>query len=299
MNILRVVVDNSAELLATGSFGAGALIRVEYSTDSGANYSALTTAALVSGTTIYTVYHQAGTTTTVYRSRYSDSGGTLFSEYSDPFSATTLPQDYTTLPAVKNRIGITDTTDDGLLETLVSETNSWLEGEIGFPVGPITSVARTFDADRVICDSRGRSVLRVYPWGCRAITVVTTTDGTDGTVTTRTASDVVIRPHDHERETGWPGFDLVVKDSASWRWPQTGMDVISVTATWGWASIPVELRSIATRVAIAAFRARGAGSGRTFAIGEDITSVASEELSAADWWTVGKYHSLTLAKTDG
>jgi hypothetical protein len=299
LNVLRLTVDNPDELLNASAYSAGALLRVEYSTDGGSNFSALTTTAIVTLTTAYTLYHQAGDSTTLYRSRYSNSGATIFSEYSATFSATTAPVEYATLPLVKLRLNIpdNDTASDGIIQTIVEEVNAWLEGEIGFTVGPVASATRTFDG-RLVRIINGLSDLPVYPWGVRAVSAVSTTDGTGGITTVQTASDVVIRPHDHEREPGWPGFDLVVKDGATWMWPMSGLDVISITATWGWAVVPTELKSIGTRVAIAAFRARGAGSGRTFAIGEDISGVAAEQLSAADWAVIAKYSTLKLAKSD-
>ena len=45
-------------------------------------------------------------------------------------------------------------------------------------------------------------------------------------------------------------------------------------------------------VAAGALRGRGAGSGRTFAMGDDIEGLAAEELSGADWNTINKYRNL-------
>lgn len=286
MNILRIEVENSAELLNASAYDAGALIKLEYSTD-GTNYSVLSSTAIVSGTSLYTLYHAAGTTTTLYRTRYSNSGGTIFSEYSDAFSATTAPIEYATLALVKNRIGITDTTDDSIIEVITGEANDWLEGRIGFPVGPTASEARTFDGSAV----RG-GILPVYPYGVRTVSVVKTTDGTDGTQTTQTLADVLVRPHAHERTPGWPAFELWVKDSADWSWPTTGYDVIEITATWGWAIVPPELVSIATRIAVAAYRNRGQGTSRETFVGADVDGIAAEEMTASDWRTIGKYQSL-------
>lgn len=200
-------------------------------------------------------------------------------------------QAYCTATTIKARIGITDSTDDTILGTIATQVCGWLEGKIGFPVGPIASVERKFDGSAVRWTQDG-CYLAVYPWGCRDITVVKTASATDGSYTTQTLTDVVVRPHDHERNTDWPGFELWVKDTASWSWPTYGFDVIAITATWGWAAIPDDLKSIAERVGVAAFRARGAGSGRTFSMGEDIDGLASEELSGADWGTIDKYQNL-------
>lgn len=201
-----------------------------------------------------------------------------------------MAQSYTSNAAVKTRLSITDTTDDALFTTITAQVNEWLEEKIGFPVGPITSEERLFDGAAVKNDGY---CLPIYPWGVRAVTAVRTATETDGSYTTRTASDVVIRPHSHERETGWPGMELWVKDNASWQFPTYGMDVIGITATWGWAAIPETLVAIATRLAVALYRGRGYGSGQTYAVGQDdVAAVAAEELSASDWRTIFKYQNL-------
>ena len=201
-------------------------------------------------------------------------------------------QSYTTSTTIKARVGITDATDDTIIGTLAGQVNSWVEGRIGFPVGPITSEARLFDGDAIRQDHTGTPYLAVAPWGCRSISAVRTADATDGTYTSRTAGDVVIRPHTHERETDWPGFRLYVKDTASWSWNTGGYDVNEVTATWGWAAIPDELKAIADKLGVAAFRGRAHGSGSTFSVGAEVEQIAAEELTASDWRTIGKYADL-------
>lgn len=203
-------------------------------------------------------------------------------------------QAYTAKAAVKTRLGITDVTDDTLLDTITSQVCSWLEGKIGFPVGPVSSEERLFDGAMVRwCSEHDSWSLPVYPWGIRAITAVRTSTDDGASYTTQTASDVLIRPHSHERETDWPGFDLHVKSTVSWSWITSGFDSNGVTATWGWAAIPDELKAIADKIAIAMYRGRGYGSGQSYAVAEDaVASVAAEELSATDWRTIAKYESL-------
>lgn len=204
-------------------------------------------------------------------------------------------QTYTSSTTIKARLGITDSTDDTLLGVIAGQVNSWLEERIGFPVGPITSEERLFDGSALLYDEHGIMYLNFAPFGCRAITAVRTADTTGGSYTTQTASDVVLRPHAHERKTDWPAFRGYVKDSAAWDWTRGGYDTNGVTATWGWAAIPAELSAIADKIAIAMFRGRGYGSGQAYAVGEDaVGSVAAEELSATDWRTIGEYQSLKM-----
>ena len=286
MQIVRALVENPDELLNSSAFGTGAKVRLESSSD-GTTYAEESTQTIVTATTIYTFYDTDGTSATYYRIRYSNTGGTVFSDYSDVFQVVSAPVEYATLHSVKNRLAITNTSDDSVIEQIVNESNDWLEGRIGFSVGPIASELRLFDGDRV-----RNGILPVYPWGVRTVSAVRTADSTGGSYTSRTASDVVVRPHSHERTSGWPGFELWVKDTASWSFPTAGLDVIEITATWGWATVPRELVSIATRVAIAAFKGRSHGTGAVYMVGGDVDGIAAEEMTATDWKTIGKYANL-------
>ena len=79
---LSVTVANTAELLATQAYGAGALLRWESAATLGGIYTEGGTVPLVSGTSLYDVWDPAGTATTFYRTRVSDAAGSTFSAYS-------------------------------------------------------------------------------------------------------------------------------------------------------------------------------------------------------------------------
>jgi hypothetical protein len=79
---LEVTVENTAELLATPAYGAGALLCPEWCATQTGTFAALTPIPLVSGTSLYDVWHSAGILGTWYRTRISDAGGTTFSAYS-------------------------------------------------------------------------------------------------------------------------------------------------------------------------------------------------------------------------
>ena len=86
MQKITVTVANPADILAVGAFGAGALIRWESAATSSGTWTEGGTVPIVSGTTVYAIWDGSGSAGTWYRTRYSDSGGTLFSDYSAPFS---------------------------------------------------------------------------------------------------------------------------------------------------------------------------------------------------------------------
>lgn len=77
---LRVSLEpSSAELLTM--FGAGALIRWEYSADN-SSWSEGGTEAIVSGTEVYVIEYLAGTSATYLRSRYSKASPSVAADYS-------------------------------------------------------------------------------------------------------------------------------------------------------------------------------------------------------------------------
>lgn len=148
-NILKLLVENPDELLNTGAYGAGALIRVERSTTGGSGYAEIGTVALVGGQTIYTYYDQAGSTSSWYRTRYSNAGNTVDSDYSAEFQASdTSSADYCSLGEVKARLGVpdTDTSDDEVLLDLIGQVSGWIESFTGRAIRPIPAISTTLSS---------------------------------------------------------------------------------------------------------------------------------------------------------
>jgi hypothetical protein len=82
---LEIVVAETAELLAGGAYGPGALLRWESSATIGGSYVEGGTVALVADVALYDVWDPAGTAgVTWYRWRLSDAGATTFGAYSAP-----------------------------------------------------------------------------------------------------------------------------------------------------------------------------------------------------------------------
>lgn len=97
---LVVTVADTAELLATEAYGAGALLRWESSATVDGVYVEGGTEALVIGQFVYDVWDEAGTASTWYRTRISDAGGTEFSPYSSAFQPASS-QSYLTLAQLR------------------------------------------------------------------------------------------------------------------------------------------------------------------------------------------------------
>ncbi len=142
--------------------------------------------------------------------------------------------------------------------------NEIVEGYIGAPVGPAGTAARTYDGYNV-----NSFTLRI-PQGINSITLLETASTTGASFTTVTSGTYFLRPHDHERRTGWPAFEIQLSRTAGVYFPW-GYDTIRVTPGasdllgFGWPAIPEELKQIAIVLGTRMVQARQ--SGETLVIG--------------------------------
>lgn len=146
------VTTNPDVLLNTGMYAAGAVIRVQSATSSTGTFADIAgtpTATIVTATWSYTLYDPAGTSSTWYRTRYENSGGSRTSDWSTPFPAVgttnTATASYATVQGVKLRLGLTpsQTADDGLIQRYCDQVNSRIEGITGRILGPIPTFSTT------------------------------------------------------------------------------------------------------------------------------------------------------------
>lgn len=84
-NIIRVTVNFPNDLRNVSAYGQSAIVRIQSSSASGGSFSNVTTALLADATPRYTLFDQSGTSTTWYRARYEDGGGSNTSDWSTPF----------------------------------------------------------------------------------------------------------------------------------------------------------------------------------------------------------------------
>src|SRR6187549_1564421 len=117
---MQVVINlsRSADDLIT-EFSAGAKVYLYSAATEEGSYSAVGSGTLiVSGQQRYEVYDSTGTPgTTWYKFRAGNTGGTLFTDYSDPWLSTSL-RAYATLDDLRPTLalGATDTGHDATLE---------------------------------------------------------------------------------------------------------------------------------------------------------------------------------------
>lgn len=189
---------------------------------------------------------------------------------------------YATLAAVKTRAGITNTTDDALLQTLCDQVNQLIESPemgTGKVLAPIASATYLFDGD-------GTRTLRV-PMGVRAVTLLEIAPHTGGTYATIDPSDYFLRPLPQDRNgPNWPATKIVLSDypaaSSSYTVFYRGLSTVRVTMTAGWDAIPDDIAALAQVTVIRAWQARMAGQADVLGTDEYGKPIVSRFLSRPD-----------------
>lgn len=281
MNRLEIRVDNPDDLLDSGAFGAAAKVRLEWSAD-GVTYAELSTQTIVSGDQLYVFYHQAGLISTWYRSRYSNSAGSLFSDYSSPFR---VKRGWTALSRLKTllKIPAATTTDDDRLREAAEAANSWLDGEIGMFLGPSPDTSRTLD----VVD-RGEVFI---PGGIRTLTTLELRETSGGAWSTVTAADVLLRPHASARLPGLEADRIVFVDvpTGSYSRFYTGREMVRVTGTFGPAEPPASLVRIADTIGVWLYQSQQAGSAGIIGSLDTGEIVVNRVLTPLDFHTIRRY----------
>jgi hypothetical protein len=163
---------------------------------------------------------------------------------------------YTTGTAIATRMG---TTTDSILDAVGLAVNDFIEDYIGAPIGPAGTTLRTYDGT-------GRDYLWI-PGGINSVTLLRIKDTTGGTWSTIGSTYYALRPHDHERPSGWPAFEirLLTELGPTYSTFTRGYDTVEVTpggtssTGWGWPAIPTDLAQLAIVLGTQVWQARESG----------------------------------------
>lgn len=198
---------------------------------------------------------------------------------------------YATTAGLKARLfdaGVTDIADDTLMGTICDQVNGFIESPAGCGrvIAPISSATYLLDVDR--SDSRWL----YFPKGIRAITDLSLGNYTGHTPkTTLAATDYFLRPLVHDRAPGWPAEWIVLSDQPAgiYHTFRSGIEVVSLTCTAGWAAIPDEITDVALTTATRAWHARQ--NGQADIIGNDDTGapLVSRFVAPFHWGIIKAY----------
>jgi len=286
---LSLAVEDPDAILAATNYDAGAVIRVHWCATEAGVYASLTTVAIVSGTKTYTVHDSAGTAVTWYRTRYENAGATVVSDWTASFQA----GDETggrlcSLVDVKQRLGVTDTTDDEILLEFIDQVSDEIASVTGrsFVPDPLSGTKTVY------LDYSGDGYTLFLPKGVRTVTYLGTAstdqpDGT-GTYTEITSAYYYLDPPAHERSNGWPATRISLPWNRSGQF-YTGRRTVKLTGSFGWASVPPAIRAIAEMLVVSAYRARGSGGLTTYTIGTEGERSYQRMLTTADIKTLAWY----------
>jgi hypothetical protein len=302
-NVIKVTAENADELLNAGAYGAGALIQIQSSaTEAGAfvdisGTGSTPTIALVAGTYTYSGYDPNGASTTWYKTRFRNVGGTLVSDYSAAFQASAEGSGLlASLYDLKQRLEIpyTDTAqDENLLEWLRQATSfiHTFTGRVFTPDGTTTYRVHTTSGYRLYLP---RGIVSVTTLGV----ATTNQPASGGTYTTATAADYYLDPPAFNRSPGWPANAICFLPSGA-----SGSVVkfytatfgAEITGTFGFPSIPSDISGIALTLAVSSARERGAGGGDTVTVGIGGERTFERALSYKDRLTLEKYRMMLAA----
>jgi hypothetical protein len=246
-------LPDPASVLATGAFGAGALVRLERAATVGGVYAEVTTIAIVATTPQYTYWDATGSASSWYRWRVSNSGGTVLSDYSDPFAgtspaATVFPTSYATLDRL---LGMFNTRPANVAriarlgQLLGTATQQLIEacGGRDYFMHPSSGVATPWYASQNASRRDRLGILCAHD-GIVSIDTLETSDP-GGSFATVTAGDYVLRGEDPYSDApvpaGEPYFHVVFTGLGSTSTFPRGTNLIRPTGVRGWATVPETL----------------------------------------------------------
>jgi hypothetical protein len=138
---LEVYVADTAELLATPAYGAGAPLHWESSATQGGTYVEGGTVPLVSGVSLYDIWDPNGVVGMWYRTRVSNVGETTFSEYSGTFQGGLA---HNLVTAADVRALIPNALTDDQLQAVIDREEAYVANELNWPVGLGEPFTQTF-----------------------------------------------------------------------------------------------------------------------------------------------------------
>lgn len=162
-----------------------------------------------------------------------------------------------TVSGVKTRAGITDATDDALLQILLESVSAFVQDRCRRRLLPET-------VTNVVIDVGPGSQISI-PRGVRSVSslALATSDQPDdgsGTYTAVAAADIMLRPSSLFRRPGWPADTILIRGSSP-RIPRPALNGAKLTADVDFAATPLPIVAVVEEAVVVAYNAREGGTG--------------------------------------
>ncbi len=184
-----------------------------------------------------------------------------------------MADQFATASNVKDRVGITDVTDDTMLGLMCDEVTAWMQGYMGRRMIPETAATYVFDTEY-------GSVLYVSR-GIRTITSmgVASTHQPDsaGTYTAIPAADILLRPKAVDAPEGTPFTEVHITRgtlAGTIRYFYRADNGCTITGNFGPAAVPADLRAAAIDAVAAAYAVRRQGASGV---------IGADDIAAVPW----------------
>lgn len=262
-NVLKIRVENADEVLNASMYGAGAVVQVQSGAD-GVTFADEGTVAVVSGTRVYTFYDPDGSSTTWYRYRYENAGGSIVSDWTAGFQVGDETAGMIcSLYDVEERLGtLGDLAREIILEIIpqvTREIERYCAQDFTGDRQDVTFRVHTRDGRRLYI-ARGIQSLTTLRYATES------QPDTGGTYTTATAGDWYLDPPTYEREPGWPADAVVFRDNVSAHF-YTAEHGAELVAKRGWAAVPEDVQRVGIEMVISAHLSKGSGEGGRAVVG--------------------------------
>ena len=165
---------------------------------------------------------------------------------------------YTTLANLKSYAGITGTTDDALLLSLINRAKSAIDGYCG----------RTFESDTdaihkfTVGEDTDDDMLYLDDDLCQITSIITDADASSPV--TLTTTDYVTHPRNR---TPYHAIELLESSDHDWTYTTNRANGVTVTGRWAWSvAAPDDIAHACTRLAAYFYKQKDAGVFDTTAI---------------------------------
>lgn len=213
--------------------------------------------------------------------------GSTAASHTSGATVTRIARGYTDLARIKTLYGFQDPDDDARLLDLIDAVNDELNARLGVALYPSTDTVRVYDGADATMGYRKLWI----PGGIRTLTGIRIADESNGTLTTATLADFLLRPQTFRMRPGEPYKYLLVVDNPTGdhAWFPPYLANIELTGLFQPAAPQGNVARLADMLVMRCWEARGAGGLTTptpskFIFGDDATmldALRAEHVSVA------------------